>query len=120
MIRRWLAWVIDRPQSAGLAVLDTPHSEAPGPHLQPQREKARDRYLAIAARMKAAAGITTHMEHKKISGRAWLRTGCILAPAGITRRQLYMLAHECGHIVMHSTRAMQKKPNHVIKHEAEV
>jgi hypothetical protein len=29
-------------------------------------------------------------------------TSHILAPAGTTRRQLYILAHECGHIALHS------------------
>jgi hypothetical protein len=85
-----------------------------------QSSRARDRYLAIAGRLKAAAGITEHIEHKKVSGLAWLGTGRILAPAGITRRQLYVLAHECGHIVLHSRETKRKKPKHVIEHEAEV
>ncbi len=120
MIRRWLGWLFDRPQRASLTVPDPPQSMPSGAHLQPKRQKARDRYLAIAGRLKAATGITAHMEHKKISGLAWLGTGRILAPPGITRRQLYVLAHECGHIVLHSKGAKWKKPNHVVEHEAEV
>jgi hypothetical protein len=120
MIRRWLGWLFDRPQRASLTVPDPPQSMPSGAHLQPKRQKARDRYLAIAGRLKAATGITAHMEHKRVSGLAWLGTGRILAPPGITRRQLYVLAHECGHIVLHSKGARWKKPNHVIEHEAEV
>jgi hypothetical protein len=46
-------------------------------------------------------------------------TGHILAPAGTTRRQLYILTHECGHIALHSTPWTGSKPRHVKEHEAE-
>lgn len=50
---------------------------------------------------------------------AWTNEAKILAPEGVTRRQLYVLAHECGHIVLHSSREGQAKPGHVKEHEAE-
>jgi hypothetical protein len=46
-------------------------------------------------------------------GRASLTTGAIFAPAG------YVLAHECGHIALHSARKSRRKPRHVEEHEAE-
>jgi hypothetical protein len=55
-------------------------------------EKARERYIEIAAALKAEAGITLHTAHKKMNVQAWMDTGHILAPAGTTRRQLYILA----------------------------
>jgi len=60
-----------------------------------------------------------HYTHKSISGLAWIGSGKILAPHGITRRQLYVLAHECGHIVLHSSAATWNKPGHIKEHEAE-
>jgi hypothetical protein len=54
-----------------------------------------------------------------MNGQAWMDTGHILAPAGTTRRQLYILAHERGHIALHSTTRTWRKPRHVEEHEAE-
>jgi hypothetical protein len=86
---------------------------------QARGQKARDRYIEIAAALKAEAGVRQHTEHKKMNGHAWMDTGHILAPAGTTRRQLYILAHECGHIALHSTPWTGSKPRHVKEHEAE-
>jgi hypothetical protein len=80
--------------------------------------KARERYIEIAAALKAEAGITQHTAHKEITGHASLTTGAIFAPAGTTRSQLYVLAHECGHIALHSARKSGRKPRHVEEHEA--
>ena len=80
---------------------------------------ARERYAAIAELLKAEAGVRRHYKHKVIGGLAWTGEGKILAPEGITRRQLYVLAHECGHIVLHSSPHGQAKPGHVKEHEAE-
>jgi hypothetical protein len=82
-------------------------------------EKVRKRYIQIAAALKAEAGITQHTAHKKMTGHASLATGVILAPAGTTRRQLYVLAHECSHIALHSALKSRRKPRHVEEHEAE-
>lgn len=91
-----------------------------GAHLQAARKAARERYIAIAAAMKAEAGIKRHHHFDKIAGLAWSGTGRILAPRGVTRRQLYVLAHECGHNVLHGSETGLAKPGHVKEHEAEV
>jgi hypothetical protein len=90
-----------------------------GAQLQASRKAARARYVAIAAAMKAEAGITKHHVFKQIGGLAWSGTGRILAPQGVTRRQLYVLAHECGHNVLHGSPTGRAKPAHVKEHEAE-
>jgi hypothetical protein len=54
-----------------------------------------------------------------MNGHAWMDTGHILAPTGTTRRQLYILADECGHIALHSAPRTRSKPRHVKEHEAE-
>ena len=64
--------------------------------------------------------MTRHYEHNELSGLAWSSEGHVLAPTGVTRRQLYVLAHECGHIVLHSSPAGQARPGHVKEFEAEV
>jgi len=86
---------------------------------QAARRVARERFQLIAAALKREAGIRRHYTHKSISGLAWIGARKILAPDGITRRQLYVLAHECGHIVLHSSPSTWGKPGHVKEHEAE-
>lgn len=87
--------------------------------LQAARRAARERYQLIAEALKRESGVRRHYTQKSISGLAWLRERKILAPDGITRRQLYVLAHECGHIVLHSHASAWSKPSHVKEHEAE-
>lgn len=87
--------------------------------LQAGRIAARERYEVIALALKQEAGVRRHFEHKSISGIAWTDSRKILAPKGITRRQLYVLAHECGHVVLHSSVLGAAKPGHVKEHEAE-
>ena len=85
-----------------------------------RRERAaRQRYSAVADALKREAGIEKHYKHKSMSGLAWIGTGKILAPEGVTRRQLYVLAHECGHIILHRLPSTWAKPSHVKEHEAE-
>jgi hypothetical protein len=79
-------------------------------------EKTRERYIQIAAALKTEAGITQHTAHKEMTGRASLATGAIFAPAGTNRRQLYVLAHECGYIALHSALKSRRKPRHVDDH----
>jgi hypothetical protein len=79
-------------------------------------EKTRKRYIQIAAALKTEAGITQHTAHKEMTGRASLATGAIFAPAGTNRRQLYVLAHECGYIALHSALKSRRKPRHVDDH----
>jgi hypothetical protein len=87
--------------------------------LQARRREARQRYQLIAEALKREAGVRRHYTHKNISGLAWLAERKVLAPDGLTRRQLYVLAHECGHIVLHSHPSTWSKPGHVKEHEAE-
>jgi hypothetical protein len=92
---------------------------SPPVDLKEARRAAKERYKLIAEAMKREAGVRRHYTHKSISGLAWIGSGKILAPDGITRRQLYVLAHECGHIVLHSSAATWNKPGHIKEHEAE-
>jgi hypothetical protein len=105
---------------------DASTNEAFGPRdlslradLQEARRAAKERYQLIAEALKREASVRRHYTHKSISGLAWIGSRKILAPHGITRRQLYVLAHECGHIVLHSAAATWNKPGHMKEHEAE-
>lgn len=81
------------------------------------RAKATERFLAIAALLKQEAGVVDHVICKSLSGYAY-RSGKISAPEGRTRKQLYILAHECAHIALkHFDRS---KPRHVEEYEAEM
>ena len=84
------------------------------------RKDAATRYAKIAELIKQEVGLRRHYKHKSISGVAWPTHNIIVAPEGITRRQLYVLAHECGHVLLHSSPASATKPDHVKEHEAEV
>jgi len=86
--------------------------------LQQARAKAVTRLLAIAEALKAEAGVTSHHVRKGLSGRAWPSFGLIQAPEGKTRKQLYILAHECAHVVLHKNPG--RKPSYVREHEAEM
>lgn len=84
--------------------------------LRAMREAARARYLAVAARLKVEAGVTQHLFSSSLSGRAFA-SGKIIAPEGRTRKQLYVLAHECAHLALkHFAR---KQPRHVEEFQAE-
>lgn len=115
--KRFVAWSDSDSATGEEAPRQAP--ERPS-DLQAAREAARQRYAAIAAALKAEAGVTRHYEHKVLGGLAWSAEGKILAPEGVTRRQLYVLAHECGHVVLHGTPDTWTKPGHVKEHEAEV
>lgn len=91
-----------------------------GQRLLAAKRAARQRYEIIAEALKREAGVTRHYTHNFIGGLAWSDQGRILAPQGITRRQLYVLAHECGHVLLHGTPEGMRKPAHVKEHEAEV
>jgi hypothetical protein len=71
-----------------------------GEELQRRRRQAEAKFLQIAAALKVEAGISRHDVCKKLRGRAWCDSGVILAPEGRTRRQLYVLAHECAHVAL--------------------
>lgn len=105
--------------SENRTALQTNAQRDAGERLQASRAAARDRYATIAVALKAEAGVRRHFHHNIIGGLAFSGLGKILALAGVTRRQLYVLAHECGHILLHSTPETQCKPSHVKEHEAE-
>jgi hypothetical protein len=111
----------DDPPQGDVAKNEAPDFRGPNPppDLQEARRAAKERYQLIAKALKREAGVRRHYTHKSISGLAWIDSGKILAPDGITRRQLYVLAHECGHIVLHSSAATWNKPGHIKEHEAE-
>lgn len=111
----------DDPPQGDVAENEASGFRGPNPpaHLQEARRAAKERYQFIAEALKREAGVRRHYTHKSISGLAWIGSGKILAPDGITRRQLYVLAHECGHIVLHSSAETWNKPGHIKEHEAE-
>jgi hypothetical protein len=75
--------------------------------LQAARKAATARYLAIAEKIKAEAGVIVHhigrgptgVSHRGLAGAAY-PDGIIVAPRGRMRRQLYTVAHESAHIVL--------------------
>jgi hypothetical protein len=83
-----------------------------------------DRFLEIAEAIKAEAGVTDHRIRASLSGVAWPQwdgdirfDNHIAAPEGRTRKQLHILAHECGHIALkHHPKCGLKK--HVIELQA--
>jgi hypothetical protein len=88
--------------------------------LQAARRAATARYLAIASALKAEAGVKGHVVRSSLCGVANLSNGWIAAPEGRTRKQLYVLAHECAHVVMHAYGRHRGKPAHVREFEAEM
>ncbi len=89
--------------------------------LKAARDAATTRFLAIAEVIKAEAGVTVHTIRKSLSGRATydetgICGGVIAAPEGKTRKQLYILAHECGHVALKHGRRGKK---HIHELEAE-
>ncbi len=91
-----------------------------GSELQEVRKAARDRFLSTASALKSEAGVASHKIRKALSGMAW-PSGHIDAPEGATRRQLYILAHECAHVALGhgSIKGKSRKPRHVEEMEAE-
>ncbi|MDX2257614.1 MAG: hypothetical protein NW205_01730 [Hyphomicrobiaceae bacterium] len=84
-------------------------------------EANRTKRLAIARAMKAEAGVTGHevLPDDDFSGLAVLGTNTIHAAQGRNMRQLYTLAHECGHIFLHQSPAARRLATHVMEMEAE-
>ena len=127
-----MGWFSPRRRAANVELLEDYTSEIDaaetdderrqrnGAELQEARRAATERYAAIAELIKREAGVRKHFKHKQIRGLALSAQGKILAPEGITRRQLYVLAHECAHILLHSSPATMRKASHVKELEAEV
>jgi hypothetical protein len=95
-------------------------THSPGARLQAAHRIATARYLAIASAIKAEAGVSAHVVRRDLSGVANLSNGWIAAPEGRTRKQLYVLAHECAHVLLHAYGRGKNKPIHVKECEAEM
>jgi hypothetical protein len=81
----------------------------------------RDKRLEIAEAMKEEAGVTAHtINTENLDGLAYFDTGEILSPEGRNMRELHIVAHECGHIFLHSIGGDGfHLPTHVKEMEAE-
>jgi hypothetical protein len=93
-----------------------------GAALQAARQTAVVRFLAVAEAIKQEAGVVHHRVVNGLHGCAFSDRGIIHAPEGRTRKQLYILAHECGHVA-HNHQWLEgrgSKPRHVEEHEAEL
>ena len=102
------------------AVADRPRRMS-GEEIRAKIEANRQRRLTIAAAMKAEAGVEDHLINERdLSGRAYLDAGKIHSPEGRNIAQLYVLAHECGHIFLQRQgRPGYRLPAHVMELEAE-
>jgi hypothetical protein len=120
----------DLMQSGGCATLhgktkSARHAELhPNPTGKQIREKIatnRKKRLNIADAMKEEAGVTAHtVNTKNLDGLAHFDTGEILSAAGRNMRELHIVAHECGHIFLHSIGGDGfRLPTHVKEMEAE-
>jgi hypothetical protein len=91
-----------------------------GDKIRAKIEANRQKRLAIAEAMKKEAGVTDHeINREDLRGLAYIGTGRILSPEGQNMCQLYTVAHECGHIFLHSDWPGVDLPPHVMEMEAE-
>ncbi|MEZ5843710.1 MAG: hypothetical protein R3D27_08240 [Hyphomicrobiaceae bacterium] len=91
-----------------------------GDEIRARIEANRLKRLAIAEAMKAEAGVTRHdLNREGEGGLAFIGTGVILSPEGRNMRQLYIVAHECGHIFLHNDGEGYLYPGHLKEMEAE-
>lgn len=91
-----------------------------GDQIRARIEANRIKRLSIAESMKEEAGVTGHeINREDFAGLAYIGTGKILSPEGQNMRQLYTVAHECGHIFLHNDPPGQFLPAHVMEMEAE-
>ncbi|MCB1512718.1 MAG: hypothetical protein KDJ36_17620 [Hyphomicrobiaceae bacterium] len=97
-----------------------PRKPTKGDEIRARIEANRRKRLAIAESMKAEAGVVEHnvWEHE-FAGLAELENGRIHSPEGRNMRQLYIVAHECGHIFLHTSEPGIRLPTHVMELEAE-
>ncbi len=79
----------------------------------------RSKRLAISEAMKREAGVAEHTVWQQESGLAFIGTGRIASPEGRNMRQLWTVAHECGHIFLHNSGPGFHFASHVKELEAE-
>jgi hypothetical protein len=99
-------------------VEDTPPRK--GDEIRARIEANRRKRLEIAEAMKREAGVTDHeINYRDLGGLAYTGTGQIMSPEGRKIMELYTLAHECGHIFLHSIGTPGNRlPDHVKELEA--
>lgn len=112
------------PTAESATVGPTPVAAGPskGEQIKARIAANREKRLGIAEAMKQEAGVTEHElneNREDLSGLAWFATGKIRSPEGENIWQLYTLAHECGHIFLHSGSVGIRLQPHVKEMEAE-
>jgi hypothetical protein len=109
-----------RKPSAARFPIAAPRSTTKGAEIRAKIAANRAKRLAIADAMKREAGVTEHTVHKEdFGGLAYIGTGRILSPEGRKIVQLYIVAHECGHIFLQNAGVGYSLPAHVKELEAE-
>ncbi len=97
-----------------------PRPRTRGDEIRARIEANRRKRLAIGAAMKAEAGVVAHnVWADEFAGLAELDIARIHSPEGRNMRQLYIVAHECGHIFLHGREPGRYLPTHVMELEAE-
>ncbi|MCU0732900.1 MAG: hypothetical protein MUE84_15115 [Hyphomonas sp.] len=113
------------PGDEDAALIATEPATAEGKPSKGEEIKARiaanrEKRLRIAEAMKQEAGVTGHeINTENFAGLAFIGTGRIKSPEGRNIRQLYTVAHECGHIFLHNELPGLKLPAHLMEMEAE-
>lgn len=98
----------------------SPGSRPSGEEIRAKIEANRQKRLAMADAMKREAGVVDHnVWAKESEGLAELAQRRIHSPAGRNMGQLYIVAHECGHIFLHGREPGIRFPPHVMELEAE-
>ena len=89
-----------------------------GSELARLRAESSAKFAEIGMRMVKEADIREVKPRKSLSGCAYVEERTIEAPwPTTTRKRLYILAHECGHVVLNHRG--RKKPRYVEEYEAE-
>jgi len=97
-----------------------PAARTKGDDIRARIEANRRKRLAIAEAMKREAGVTGHeINRHDLGGLAFIGTGRIKSPEGRNLRQLYIVAHECGHIFLQNEGEGYWLAPHVKELEAE-
>ena len=93
--------------------------------LQRARAAAAQRYAQLGRVLLAEVGLSPNQVHPSsgLHGRVTALLGAVFVVAPwptTTRKRLYILAHECGHVYhVHGRRGAPRKPRHREEYEAE-
>ena len=89
----------------------------PLPFAPTARAEAAERYAQIGRGWFARFRVSLRKERASLTGCAWVRDRAVEAPwPSTTRKRLYILAHEIGHVALRHTRRL---PRYVEEYEAE-